>query len=79
MLRRHVLGSLLALPAGPALAAAATNEGPNWSLVDEALKPYVDRGELAGMTLLVMRRGPCSSGRPSGKASFKMPRKLPLP
>lgn len=52
MLRRTLLGSMLALPAAPALAAA-----PNWGLVDAALQPYVDRGELAGMAILVMKDG----------------------
>jgi CubicO group peptidase (beta-lactamase class C family) len=53
MLRRTFMASLLALPAAPALAAGS----PDWSLVDAALKPYVDRGELAGVSVLVMHDG----------------------
>jgi CubicO group peptidase (beta-lactamase class C family) len=53
MLRRSFMASMLALPAAPALAAAR----PDWSLVDAALSPYVDRGELAGMSILVMQDG----------------------
>jgi len=53
MLRRTLLAAALAL-AVPTVVQAAD---PRWAPVNEALDPYVERGELAGMITLALRKG----------------------
>ncbi|HEY0649949.1 serine hydrolase domain-containing protein [Phenylobacterium sp.] len=53
MLRRTLLAAALALVV-PAAALAAE---PRWAPINEALDPYVERGELAGMITLARHKG----------------------